>query len=193
MAKIRLDKWIASTGIASRKEVKLYAKQGRISVNGTVVRSAEEKLDPETETVLLDGKTIVYQEFTYVMMHKPAGVLSATEDKREKTVLDLLPPEYREVVKGHAEIKAIYDIGKIGKIAGSQMLDGKLIAKEKFRILRSRSQVWDGKVQTLRHFKDEVKEVAGQQECGVCFENYEGFQAGDVIECYQLEELPRSL
>ena len=55
MAKIRLDKWIASTGIASRKEVKLYAKQGRISVNGTVVRSAEEKLDPETETVLLDG------------------------------------------------------------------------------------------------------------------------------------------
>ena len=96
MAKIRLDKWIASTGIASRKEVKLYAKQGRITVNGAVVRSAEEKLDPETEIVMLDGKAIVYQEFTYVMMHKPAGVLSATEDKREKTVLDLLPPELQK-------------------------------------------------------------------------------------------------
>ena len=114
-------------------------------------------------------------------------------DHVKNCMLDLLPPEYKEVVLGHAEIKAIYDIGHLGKIAGSQMLDGKLVAKEKFRILRSKSQVWDGKVHTLRHFKDEVKEVTGQQECGVCFENYEGFQAGDVIECYQLEELPRSL
>ena len=110
-------------------------------------------------------------------------------------MLDLLPPEFKEVVLGHAEVKAIYDIGRLGKIAGSQMLDGKLVAKEKFRILRGkeRERVWDGKVQTLRHFKDEVKEVTGQQECGVCFANYEGFQVGDVIECFQMEELPRSL
>ena len=114
-------------------------------------------------------------------------------DHVKNSMLDLLPPEYKEVVLGHAEIKAIYDIGKLGKIAGSQMLDGKLVAKEKYRILRNKAQVWDGKVQTLRHFKDEVKEVTGQQECGVCFANFEGFQAGDTIECYSLEELPRSL
>ena len=114
-------------------------------------------------------------------------------DHVKNCMLDMLPPEYKEVVLGHAEVKAIYDIGKLGKIAGSQMLDGKLVAKEKFRILRAKSQVWDGKVQTLRHFKDEVKEVSGQQECGVCFANYEGFQVGDTIECYSLEELPRSL
>lgn len=114
-------------------------------------------------------------------------------DHVKNSMLDLLPPEYKEVVLGHAEIKAIYDIGKLGKIAGSQMLDGKLVAKEKYRILRNKVQVWDGKVQTLRHFKDEVKEVTGQQECGVCFANFEGFQAGDTIECYSLEELPRSL
>ena len=114
-------------------------------------------------------------------------------DHVKNSMLDLLPPEYRESVKGHAEIKAIYDIGKLGKIAGSQMLDGSLIAKEKFRILRNRQQIWDGKVQTLRHFKDEVAQVTGQQECGVCFQNYEDFQVGDVIECYLLEELPRSL
>ncbi len=114
-------------------------------------------------------------------------------DHVKNSMLDLLPPEYREVVKGHAEIKAIYDIGKLGKIAGSQMLDGALVAKEKFRILRNRQQIWDGKVQTLRHFKDEVAQVTGQQECGVCFAGYEGFQAGDVIECYTLEELPKSL
>lgn len=114
-------------------------------------------------------------------------------DHVKNSMLDLLPPEYKEVVLGHAEIKAIYDIGKLGKIAGSQMLDGKLVAKEKYRILRNKAQVWDGKVQTLRHFKDEVKEVTGQQECGVCFANFEGFQVGDTIECYSLEELPRSL
>ena len=114
-------------------------------------------------------------------------------DHVKNSMLDMLPPEYKEVVLGHAEIKAIYDIGKLGKIAGSQMLDGKLVAKEKYRILRSKESVWDGKVQTLRHFKDEVKEVAGQQECGVCFAGFEGFQVGDTIECYQLEELPRSL
>lgn len=114
-------------------------------------------------------------------------------DHVKNSMLDLLPPEYKEVIKGHAEIKAIYDIGKLGKIAGSQMLDGTLVAKEKYRILRNRQQVWDGKVQTLRHFKDEVKEVSGQQECGVCFDGYEDFKVGDVIECYALEELPKSL
>ncbi len=114
-------------------------------------------------------------------------------DHVKQSMLDLLPPEYREVVLGHAEIKAIYDIGKLGKIAGSQMLDGRLVAKEKYRILRKDEVIWTGKVQTLRHFKDEVKEVTGQQECGVCFANYEDFREGDVIECYQLEELPRSL
>ena len=114
-------------------------------------------------------------------------------DHVKNCMLDLLPPEYKEVVLGHAEIKAIYDIGKLGKIAGSQMLDGKLVAKEKYRVLRGKESVWDGKVQTLRHFKDEVKEVTGQQECGVCFADYEGFQVGDTIECYMMEELPRSL
>ena len=111
----------------------------------------------------------------------------------KKCMLDLLPPEYKETVKGHATIKAVYDIGKVGKIAGSQMLDGKLVSTARYRIMRGGAKVWDGKLQTLRHFKDEVKEVTGQQECGVCFLNFEQFAEGDTIECYMLEELPRSL
>ncbi len=124
MAKIRLDKWIASTGIASRKEVKLYAKQGRITVGGAVVRSAEEKFDPETETVLLDGKAVCYQEFVYVMLHKPAGILSATEDKREKTVLDLLPPELQK--------QELFPVGRLDKDTEGLLLltnDGDLAHK----------------------------------------------------------------
>ena len=114
-------------------------------------------------------------------------------DHVKQSMMDLLPPEYKEVVKGHAEVKAIYDIGKLGKIAGSQMLDGTLVAKERYRIYRKGQLIWEGKVQTLRHFKDEVKEVTGQQECGICFQDYEEFKVGDTVECYLLEELPRSL
>jgi translation initiation factor IF-2 len=114
-------------------------------------------------------------------------------DHVKKCMLDLLPPEYKEAVKGHAAIKAVYDIGKVGKIAGSQMLDGTLIASARYRILRGKEVIWDGKLQSLKHFKDEVKEVSGQQECGVAFAGFEKFAEGDIIECYILEELPRSL
>ena len=114
-------------------------------------------------------------------------------DHVKQCMLDLLPPEYTEKVLGHATIKAVYDIGKVGKIAGSQMLDGKLVSTARYRILRDEKKIWEGKLQTLRHFKDEVKEVTGQQECGVCFLNFEQFVEGDMIECYMLEELPRSL
>ncbi len=96
-------------------------------------------------------------------------------------------------MKGHATIKAVYDIGKVGKIAGSQMLDGSLLSNGRYRILRGKEVIWEGKLQSLKHFKDEVKEVTGQQECGVHFAGFEKFAEGDTIECYILEELPRSL
>ena len=114
-------------------------------------------------------------------------------DHVKKCMLDLLPPEYKETVKGHAVIKAVYDIGKVGKVAGSQMLDGTLISSARYRVLRDRAIVWEGKLQSLKHFKDEVKEVTGQQECGVHFAGFEAFAEGDTIECYVLEELPRML
>ncbi len=114
-------------------------------------------------------------------------------DHVKQSMLDLLPPEYKETVKGHAEIKAIYDIGKLGRIAGAQMLDGVLIASARYRVLRGKERIWDGRLQSLRHFKDEVKEVTGQQECGVCFAGFEKFAEGDTIECYIMEELPRTL
>lgn len=90
MALQRLDKLIASTGKYSRREVKLFIKEGRVLVDGFPAKSAEDKVDPAVSAVEVDGVDIGYREFTYVMLHKPAGVLTATEDKRQKTVLDLL-------------------------------------------------------------------------------------------------------
>ena len=82
MATQRLDKAIASTGRWSRREVKILVKEGRVLVDGYPARSAEDKVDPLVNTIEVDGEDIGYREFTYIMLHKPAGVLTATEDKR---------------------------------------------------------------------------------------------------------------
>lgn len=91
----RLDKLLSSTGRWSRREAKELVRQGRVTVNGAQILSAEEKIDPGA-TVAVDGETLSLTAFAYVMLHKPAGVVSATEDGRDKTVLELLPPEYRK-------------------------------------------------------------------------------------------------
>ncbi len=88
----RLDKIISATGKKSRREVKEMVRQGRILVNGKMAAAADMKIDPQQAKILLDGVPLAYEEFTYIMLHKPAGVLSAVEDRRQKTVLDLLPP-----------------------------------------------------------------------------------------------------
>ena len=175
--KVSLSVIGTGTGNVSLTDVKSAAAGKAVIVGFDIGNDAGVQNQARHDGVRINSFRIIYELIDHV----------------KSCMLDLLPPEYKEVVLGHAEIKAIYDIGKLGKIAGSQMLDGRLVAKEKYRILRNGEKVWDGKVQTLRHFKDEVKEVTGQQECGVCFAGYEGFQTGDTIECYSLEELPRSL
>ena len=175
--KVALNVIGQGTGNVSLTDVKNAAAGKSIIVGFDIGNDAGVPQQARHDGVRINSFRIIYELLDHV----------------KNCMLDLLPPEYKEVVLGHAEIKAIYDIGKLGKIAGSQMLDGKLVAKEKYRILRKKEQVWEGKVQTLRHFKDEVKEVTGQQECGVCFADFEGFEVGDTIECYSMEELPRSL
>lgn len=93
----RLDKLLAGTGKWSRREVKALVRQGLVRVDGRLAASAEDKLDPATAIVTVAGETISLCRFTYVMLHKPAGVLTATEDRKQPTVLDLLPPELRRI------------------------------------------------------------------------------------------------
>lgn len=91
----RLDKLLSSTGRWSRREVKQLVKEGRVLVDGIPAAGPEQKLDRERACVQVDGEALELREFTYVMLYKPAGVLSATEDARQRTVLDLLPPALR--------------------------------------------------------------------------------------------------
>ena len=93
----RLDKLLAGTGKWSRREVKALVRQGLVRVDGRLAASAEAKLDPAAAIITVAGETISLCRFTYVMLHKPAGVLTATEDRKQPTVLDLLPPELRRI------------------------------------------------------------------------------------------------
>lgn len=93
----RLDKLLAGTGKWSRREVKALVRQGLVRVDGRLAASAEDKLDPAAAIITVAGETISLCRFTYVMLHKSAGVLTATEDRKQPTVLDLLPPELRRI------------------------------------------------------------------------------------------------
>ena len=91
----RLDKFIANQGGLSRKDAVRAIKDKRVTVNGSVARTADMKIDTSADSVALDGRPLIYREFVYYMMNKPAGVVSATEDRDERTVIDILPPELR--------------------------------------------------------------------------------------------------
>jgi translation initiation factor IF-2 len=105
----------------------------------------------------------------------------------------LLAPTMRETMMGNAEILEVFNITKVGKVAGCRVTDGKVERGLGVRLIRDNVVVHEGKLSTLKRFKDEVKEVQAGQECGMAFENYQDMRAGDVIECYRVEEIKRSL
>lgn len=92
---MRLDKLLSNMGFGSRKEVRVFIRKGKVTVNDKVIRNNKLHIDVESDEVLLKGDPVVYQKYVYLMMHKPPGYISATEDYYEKTVIDLLPPEWQ--------------------------------------------------------------------------------------------------
>jgi translation initiation factor IF-2 len=105
----------------------------------------------------------------------------------------LLSPERRETMLGNAEILEIFNISKVGKVAGCRVTDGVVQRGANVRLIRDNVVIHEGKLSTLKRFKDEVREVPAGQECGMAFEKYEDMRVGDVIECYRVEEIARTL
>ncbi|MDB5526250.1 MAG: infB [Rhizobium sp.] len=105
----------------------------------------------------------------------------------------LLPPERRETFIGYASIQEVFNITKVGKVAGCRVTEGKVERGVGVRLLRDNVVIHEGKLKTLKRFKDEVSEVQVGQECGMAFENYEDIRAGDVIECFRVEMITRTL
>lgn len=160
----RLDKIISATGKKSRREVREMVRQGRVLVDGKPAPAADMKVDPQAAVILLDGEPLGYEKFTYVMLHKPAGVLTATEDRRQETVLDLLPPELRR--------RALSPVGRLDKDTEGLLLltnDGQLA----HRLLSPKSHV--DKVYYAR--------VDGTLEPGDIAAFAAGMTLGDGLEC----------
>jgi translation initiation factor IF-2 len=114
-------------------------------------------------------------------------------DDIKKAMSGLLAPTLRETMLGNAQILEVFNISKVGKVAGCRVTDGTVERGANVRLIRDNVVVHEGKLSTLKRFKDEVKEVQSGQECGMAFENYGDMRAGDVIECYRVETIQRSL
>ena len=114
-------------------------------------------------------------------------------DDVKKAMSGLLAPTLRETMLGNAQILEVFNISKVGKIAGCRVTDGTVERGANVRLIRDNVVVHEGKLSTLKRFKDEVKEVQSGQECGMAFESYQDMRVGDVIECYRVETIQRSL
>ncbi|MBR0692353.1 translation initiation factor IF-2 [Bradyrhizobium lablabi] len=114
-------------------------------------------------------------------------------DDIKKAMSGLLAPTLRETMLGNAQILEVFNISKVGKVAGCRVTDGTVERGANVRLIRDNVVVHEGKLSTLKRFKDEVKEVVAGQECGMAFENYGDMRVGDVIECYRIETIQRSL
>lgn len=103
---IRLDKYLADMSIGTRQEVKKYIRQGRVKINEDIIKKPEYKIREDEDKIAFDGAPVAYETFEYYMLNKPAGVISATEDKRDKTVLDLIKEKKR---------KDLFPVGRLDK------------------------------------------------------------------------------
>ena len=167
----------AGVGGISESDISL-AETSKASVIGFNVRAFKEA----NEAADRAGVEIRYYNIIYNLVDDVKAAMSG-----------MLSPLLREQMLGNAEVLQVFDISKVGKIAGCKITDGRVERGANVRLIRDRVVVHEGSLSTLKRFKDEVKDVVAGQECGMAFANYQDMRAGDVIECYRVESIARSL
>ncbi len=120
-------------------------------------------------------------------------VIYDVENDLKKAMVGMLAPKFREIILGRAEVREIFKVSKVGAIAGCYVQSGKLVRNAKVRVIRDSAVVWDGELESLRRFKDDVREVAENFECGVQVAKFADLKQGDVIEAYSSELVPAEL
>ena len=168
---------MSGVGAITESDVTLASASSAIII-GFNVRANKQA----TELAQRDGIEIRYYNIIYDLVDDVKNAMSG-----------LLKPERRETFIGYASIKEVFQITKVGKVAGCQVTEGIVERGAGVRLLRDNVVIHEGKLKTLKRFKDEVKEVPMGQECGMAFENYEDIRAGDVIECFRVEQITRTL
>ena len=105
----------------------------------------------------------------------------------------LLEPIYKEILQGRAEVRDLFKVPKVGAIAGSYVIDGKVARNSNLRLVRDGVVIYDGKILSLRRFKDDAKEVVSGFECGIGLEGFNDVKVGDILESYIEEEIERTI
>jgi len=167
----------SGAGAITESDVTLAQTSGAVILGFNVRANAQARAAAEAAGIEIRYYNIIY---------------SLVDDIKD-AMSGLLSPERRETFIGNAEILEVFNITKVGKIAGCRVTEGKVERGAGVRLIREDVVIHEGTLKTLKRFKDEVSEVPVGQECGMAFQNYENIQAGDVIECFRVEMVARRL
>ena len=220
-ARTSLSDMMSNLKAAGRKELPIVVK-GDVQGSVEAITAAVEKLGneevvarvihggvggvTESDVTLAEASKAVIVGFN-VRAHKEArdlaeqagieiryyNIIYNLVDDVKAALSGMLSPTLRETMLGNAQILEIFHISKVGAVAGCRVTDGVVQRGAHVRLIRDNVVVHEGKLSTLKRFKDEVSQVQAGQECGMAFENYQDMRAGDVIECYNVEEIRRTL
>ena len=166
----------AGVGAITESDIILAAASNAIVIGFNVRPDANAKRAAESEKVDVRLHRIIYKAIEEI----------------EAAMKGMLDPEYEEKVIGQAEVRQTIKISKVGTIAGSYVTDGKITRNSGIRLIREGIVIFEGELDTLKRFKDDVKEVAQGYECGITIKNFNDIKEGDVIEAYVMEEIKRA-
>jgi translation initiation factor IF-2 len=167
----------SGVGAITESDIALASAAKAVIMGFNVRASAQAKLAADQAAVEIRYYNIIYD----------------LVDDVKKAMSGLLAPTIREVFLGNAQILEVFNIAKTGKVAGCRVTEGKVERGAKVRLIRDGVVIHEGTLSTLRRFKDEVREVPAGQECGMAFANYQDIRPRDIIECFHLETIKRSL
>jgi translation initiation factor IF-2 len=168
---------LSGVGGITESDVRLAESSGAAIIGFNVRAHKEARTEAEQA-----GIEIRYYNIIYNLVDDVKAAMSG-----------LLTPERRETMLGNAQILEVFNVSKVGKVAGCRVTDGTVERGANVRLIRDNVVVHEGKLSQLKRFKDDAKEVTAGQECGMAFENYQDMRVGDVIECYRVETVQRSL
>ena len=167
----------AASGAITESDIKLAEAAGAIIIGFNVRPTTKALKEAETNKVEIRTSGIIYHIIEDI----------------EKALAGMLDPEFKEEYQGRIEIKKVFKVSKVGNIAGCVVIDGKVKNDSNIRILRDNVVIYEGKLASLKRFKDDAKEVVAGQECGLGVENFNDIKEGDVVEAFEMVEIKRTL
>ena len=174
---VQVDIIHRGVGAINESDVLLAQTAGGVIIGFRVRPQTAARLDAEKNEVDIRIYEVIYEAV----------------DEGTAALEGMLAPEKRETIEGTAEVREIFKVSKVGTIAGSYVSEGRIDRKGRARVIRDGIVVYDGDIGSLKRFKDDVKEVRESFECGIGVANFNDVKVGDVIECYTVEEVARTL